>query len=61
MNKQKAVQPLTLKYLNSYEAQMRAIKATSHLGFRPDVQDTPEDRSDMLPEVRKAIENNEPF
>jgi len=61
MNKQKAVQPLTLKYLNSYEAQMRAIKATSHLGWTPSVSDTPEDRSDMLPEVRKAIEEGRPF
>ena len=59
MNKQKGV--LTLKDLTSYKAEMRAIKATSHLGWTPDVGDTPEDRSNMLPEVRKAIEEGRPF
>jgi len=61
MNTQRAVQPLTLKYLNSYEAQMRAIKAISHLGFQPDVTDTPENRSNMSPEVRKAIREGRPY
>jgi len=61
MNKQKAVQPLTLKYLNSYEAQMRAIKVISHLGWTPSVSDTPCDFSNIDPKIRKAIEEGRPF
>ena len=52
---------LNLKDLTSFKAEMRAIKATSHLGWLPDVQEKPEDRSDMLPEVRKAIKQGKPF
>ena len=40
---------------------MRAIKATSHLGFTPDVSDTPEDFSKIDPDVRKAMEEGRPF
>ena len=52
---------LNLKDLTSFKAEMRAIKATSHLGWLPDVQEKPEDFSKIGADVRKAMENNEPF
>jgi len=61
MNKQKAVQPLTLDYLNSYEAQMRAIKVNMSLGRSPDVTETPECRTGWPKEVLKAIKEGRPY
>jgi len=60
MNKQKRF--LTLdwaikKDIISFEDAMANIRPP----FYPDVTDTPSDFSNIDPEIRKAMENNEPF